>query len=445
MPLTKVAFLFDQKQQDDEGQDNLDFIQPTTEKATNSNTTTSDISADAPSVASFQEISLQTLLRTLPPTLSYTPLRLPNIPFDLLRRDMFDAQFQQIDTAEDDDDEKERWGPETDLVKGVYEGGMKTWECSIDLVNLLKDDLYKNGRSPTDGWKSIEGKRIMEVGCGTSLPSLYLLSELLRKPSSSLSPSNNQPPPRTTFHFLDYNELVLKLVTLPNVLLAFASLLSTSSDVLASASTSSTPGASTSSTEIRSTSPTPSSPEVSNAKPEDEEEDEEDEDNTFSLSATRIQAFEKILAERNIELRFFSGGWQTFDLSPSSSASDSEEETPMTRAEKEKMDIVLTSETVYQSTSLRPLVQLLRRVSFPCRSPSLPSSFITSSESSEDSKGSSRTQTWVAAKVLYFGLEDGGVPAFVQAVQAERGGWVKDIWKNNSGVLRWVGEVGWDQ
>eukprot|EP00953_Heterococcus_sp_UTEX-ZZ885_P026945 14511-Heterococcus_DN1.PRE.1 len=29
---------------------------------------------------------------------------------------------------------------ETDLVPGVYEGGLKVWECSIDLIQYMLDD-----------------------------------------------------------------------------------------------------------------------------------------------------------------------------------------------------------------------------------------------------------------------------------------------------------------
>ena len=41
----------------------------------------------------------------------------------------------------------------SDLVRGVYEGGFKTWECSIDLVEYLSQ-LPK---------EQISGKRVLEV------------------------------------------------------------------------------------------------------------------------------------------------------------------------------------------------------------------------------------------------------------------------------------------
>jgi hypothetical protein len=36
----------------------------------------------------------------------------------------------------------------SDLVPGVYEGGLKTWECSLDLVNHLEKN-YENVLSST--------------------------------------------------------------------------------------------------------------------------------------------------------------------------------------------------------------------------------------------------------------------------------------------------------
>jgi protein-histidine N-methyltransferase len=99
---------------------------------------------------------------------------------------MFDAHFQLIASASEEDegeaagaDNNEEpetsaaaaggesavpapaaWGPETDLVKGVYEGGMKTWECAGDLVGVLQAEVVQDA-----SWKAVEGKRIMEVRC----------------------------------------------------------------------------------------------------------------------------------------------------------------------------------------------------------------------------------------------------------------------------------------
>ncbi|KAK9177630.1 hypothetical protein WN943_026818 [Citrus x changshan-huyou] len=47
--------------------------------------------------------------------------------------------------------------PNSDLVPGVYEGGLKLWEGSIDLVKALCLDV-QNGNI------SFSGKRVLEVG-----------------------------------------------------------------------------------------------------------------------------------------------------------------------------------------------------------------------------------------------------------------------------------------
>ena len=90
----------------------------------------------------------------------------------LLRRDLFDARFQVLSQDEEDGaeaegvagkgKEKQRFVDEnTDLVKGVYEGGLKTWECSLDLVDCL--DGLGFGAESADQKEVIRGKSILEV------------------------------------------------------------------------------------------------------------------------------------------------------------------------------------------------------------------------------------------------------------------------------------------
>lgn len=45
----------------------------------------------------------------------------------------------------------------SDLVPGVYEGGLKTWECSLDLAECLHRSI---GGDPGD---NLKGRRILEV------------------------------------------------------------------------------------------------------------------------------------------------------------------------------------------------------------------------------------------------------------------------------------------
>ncbi|XP_078599976.1 histidine protein methyltransferase 1 homolog [Branchiostoma floridae x Branchiostoma japonicum] len=78
---------------------------------------------------------------------------------------------------------------ESDLIPNVYEGGMKIWECSVDLVQYLSEIAYP--------WT---GKNVLELGCGAGLPGILALTKGAGK-----------------IHFQDYNEEVLQTVTIPNV------------------------------------------------------------------------------------------------------------------------------------------------------------------------------------------------------------------------------------
>lgn len=82
----------------------------------------------------------------------------------------------------------------TDLIPSSYEGGLKIWECSIDLVNYLhKLSLEKK--------VDFKDKNVLELGCGAGLPGIYAF----------LNGAN--------VHFQDYNAEVLNIFTIPNVVL----------------------------------------------------------------------------------------------------------------------------------------------------------------------------------------------------------------------------------
>ena len=101
-------------------------------------------------------------LDTLPSLISYSPLQIPSSggrpEFSLSRRDLFDARFQLISQTGTEESDKSAEGLEfldapSDLLPGVYEGGLKTWESSLDLVQVLSGIDLK-----------LSGKRILEVG-----------------------------------------------------------------------------------------------------------------------------------------------------------------------------------------------------------------------------------------------------------------------------------------
>lgn len=52
----------------------------------------------------------------------------------------------------------------SDLVPGVYEGGLKTWECSLDLAAYLCE--AGRGRMGQRSW--VRGKSVLEVRATTT-------------------------------------------------------------------------------------------------------------------------------------------------------------------------------------------------------------------------------------------------------------------------------------
>ncbi|XP_029306036.1 histidine protein methyltransferase 1 homolog [Cottoperca gobio] len=79
----------------------------------------------------------------------------------------------------------------SDLISGVYEGGLKVWECTYDLLELIEKDGETFG-----------GKAVLDLGCGAGL--LGILA--LRRGA-------------TQVHFQDYNSTVIEQLTVPNVML----------------------------------------------------------------------------------------------------------------------------------------------------------------------------------------------------------------------------------
>ncbi|CAJ1849649.1 unnamed protein product [Sphenostylis stenocarpa] len=81
----------------------------------------------------------------------------------------------------------------SDLIPGKYEGGLKLWEGSLDLIKALRSDMKA-------GLISFRGKRVLEVGCGHGLPGIFALLE-----------------GAAAVHFQDFNAEVLSCLTIPNL------------------------------------------------------------------------------------------------------------------------------------------------------------------------------------------------------------------------------------
>lgn len=79
----------------------------------------------------------------------------------------------------------------SDLIPGTYEGGFKLWECTLDLLEYLRQNIIL-----------FNGKSVLDLGCGTGLLGIFTLIAGAQK-----------------VDFQDFNKEVLTNTTMSNVLL----------------------------------------------------------------------------------------------------------------------------------------------------------------------------------------------------------------------------------
>ncbi|KAK6338223.1 hypothetical protein TWF730_002296 [Orbilia blumenaviensis] len=186
-----------------------------------------------------------------------------------------------------------------DIRTNTYEGGLKSWECSSDLVKQLASD--------SDDWKNSSG-RIIELGCGTALPSCYILQMLL---SSQTNRSIH-------LTLTDYNIDVLRLVTLPNLILAY----------------------------LYATNNLPSlDPSVIDGPEETPE---------IELTPAVISSFLSTLQGQNITISFLSGSWSPVTISLIHGGL----EYPST-ADETMYSLLLASETIYSPSSIPAFIDMI--------------------------------------------------------------------------------------
>lgn len=151
------------------------------------------------------------------------------------------------------------------------------------------------------------------------------------------------------------------------------------------------------------------------------------------ISPSLTAAFLDGLTAFGVEVRFFSGSWENFDLSASGA----------------RYDLILTSETIYRVESISPLLDLMWR---GCTDDHKSLEDLTSkldlmpTKTAEEQPG---ILCIVSAKLVYFGV-GGGVAEFVDAVENPRltkygrePGTVGTVWKNEQGVKRCIMRVRW--
>ncbi|XP_024022420.1 histidine protein methyltransferase 1 homolog [Morus notabilis] len=165
----------------------------------------------------------------------------------------------------------------SDLVPGKYEGGLKLWEGSLDLVKALRSEVG-------NGHLSFTRKRVLELGCGHGLPAIFACRE-----------------GAAAVHFQDFNAEVLKCLTIPNV-------------------------------------------------------------NANIEKVSQLLKANATDCESGTEVRFFAGDWSEIDKLLSY-ARDTNKETDCSSGNglDHGYDIVLMAETVYSTTVLQRLYQLIKK------------------------------------------------------------------------------------
>ncbi|KNG87888.1 hypothetical protein ANOM_003859 [Aspergillus nomiae NRRL 13137] len=302
-------------------------------------------SSTLPELVPAQRHELSDLLSSLPSQVSFNKLNISTPQDDktsartltLARREVFDIRTQLMaeDTADYANEELISGLEKGDITPNIYEGGFKTWECSVDLAKLVANENILSNADAGD-------RHIIELGAGTAVPSLALFAQLLTNPGGSSR--------ATRFTFADYNSVVLRLVTLPNLLLTWNYIaMRQKSDSVAGT------------------------------------EDQVEEELELDITPELLEAFQKDLAERGISVEFISGAWSPafVDLAFSST---------------EKANggtLILASETIYSPASLsafsETLLALLHR---PVHA-------------------GKRSRALLAAKKVYFGV-GGGVDEFLE-------------------------------
>ena len=272
-----------------------------------------------------------------------------------------------------------------DLSSGIYEGGFKTWECALDLASLLigeeaynpftADEAYHGQVSSRQSWE------VIELGAGSAIPSLAVLSHFLqtqKRPGEGSSEHAS----KLKLTLCDYNEDVLRLATAPNIFLNYLAT---------------------------------SSPSFHHNHNTDEGDLDIEELGDEHFIPNTIKAL-----STHVSVSFISGSWgESFTnllTSPSPTQSSSHHE-PQTNL------LILASETIYSPSTIKTftstLLTLLR---------------------SHRQRGRGKAKAWIAAKKVYFGV-GGGVDEFVCEVEMLGGEWKTIFESEGTGVGRVVLEV----
>lgn len=232
----------------------------------------------------------------------------------IFRRELFDVRHQLMmeDKNLKNNSDVEEFNiligeTDEDLKNGVYEGGLKSWECSFDVINKLIDSSEIENQLVNAN----DNINIIELGCGTALPTLYILKLLFEYKKDK---NNANRPVKVVLS--DFNYDVLRLVTLPNILINWCFSVLTEEEFI----------------ELQ--------------KREDIDGDGNVRDEEIDSTVSLITKFKSWLAESNIDICFISGSWcRDFMTIVHSYLPNMANE----------FNVVLTSETIY-SPAILPVI-----------------------------------------------------------------------------------------
>ncbi len=306
--------------------------------------------------------------------ISYSDIK-TNSGVVLSRRDLFDVKFQLM--LEEDMKTKDKINKNEDIAndgtklmsvldnedlrRDIYEGGLKMWESTLDLIDFLDSDKSNwNWNWVND--KSEDEVRILELGCGTALPSVYLFENFLKTRfqirNNDESDEEISKQPKIRFTLADFNYPVIKYVTAVNIIIAWSK--SISSSLLESLQKGDN--------------------EWENIAPPREGE--------LQITSKLINFMIEDLQKLNIVVDFVSGGWSKdfIDL--------------ISQTEK-GYDLILGSETIYEPKTIPLFVEMLLKLGRP--SPNKNKIF--------------KNRSLVAAKNIYFGV-GGGTREFTECLDS---------------------------
>lgn len=261
--------------------------------------------------------------------LTFEEFTTPETHSTLFRRELFDIKHQLMSENNSTGENELDILINEDLKKDVYEGGLKSWECSIDVVDTLSKKSQNASILPDLNLNQV--KYVVELGCGTALPTEYIFAQYITQNSTQ------------GIHFIlaDYNSSVLRLASLPNLIITWAKLTL--------------------------------SPEQWSSLQKSNDENTPVVDDELLLSDQLIDTFHKEMQERNVSISLISGSWGRqfnsllYSLMPST----------------DDQVLVITSETIYQPENLPLISETLIDI---------------------HSHFSQKIHTLVAAKDIYFGV-----------------------------------------